>query len=161
MYYGIECVPERNKCTRYRQFAGYRYFRELDQQYPRSLFILNVRDIEDWIASRAMHPGNCFDRWIGIWPDVRWLWALEWYLHMAGVLSYFGGLGDVKPLGDLLVFDIGGDNATLLHRFLRTRPSTKKHPRLMLDSTTKIPELCRKDDCPTPQDRADAYKSLP
>lgn len=161
MYYGIECVPERNKYTRYRQFAGYRYFRELDQQYPRSLFILNVRNIEDWIASRAMHPGNCFDRWIGIWPDVRWLWALEWYLHMAGVLSYFGGLSDVKPLGDLLVFDIGGDNATLLHRFLRTRPSTKKHPRLMLDITTKIPELCRKDDCPSPQDRADAYKSLP
>jgi len=158
MYHGIDCIPERDKRTRYRQFAGYRYFRELDQQYPRSLFILNVRDIEDWIASRALHPGNCFNRWIGIWPDVRWLWVLEWYLHVAGVLSYFGGLGDVKPLGDLLVFDIGADNATLLHHFLRTRPSTKKHPRLKLDSTTEIPALCRTGACPTPQERADAYK---
>lgn len=40
----------------------YRYYRELDRQYPGSRFILNTRDTGDWISSRIAHDRRWNER---------------------------------------------------------------------------------------------------
>lgn len=39
-------------------YPYFRYFKELDMQYPGSKFILNTRDREDWVQSRIAHDAR-------------------------------------------------------------------------------------------------------
>ena len=95
-------------------------FDVLDRQYPGSKFILTVRDLADWLASRERHVmANLTYRERGEYAgsflsaDVDG-WAEEMVAHDARVRSHFAGRPD-----DLLVMDISaGDGWERLCPFL-------------------------------------------
>lgn len=67
----------------------------LDRSFPGSVFLLNTRRVEDWVASRYMHRGGSYARTyaairgVGL-ADLGDIWAEEWHQHLAGVRAYFG-----------------------------------------------------------------------
>lgn len=102
-----------------------RFYRELDQRYTGSKFILTVRDIEKWLDSCNRHfwPGQIIkgDIWINRlhldlydsidFDEARFREA--YYRHLRGVMEYFEGRDD------LLVMNItGGDGWEKLCPFL-------------------------------------------
>jgi hypothetical protein len=73
------------------------WFDFLDQQYPKSRFILTTRDLEGWLDSRERHvlrnqvraEKGAYD---GQWLTVdRENWTREWHEHHNRVRSYFAG----------------------------------------------------------------------
>jgi len=101
----------------------YKYFKLLDEQYPESKFILNTRNVDNWIESRK--------KWL-IWHDNKWQtylealcsvesmnedelvekWIKDWYEHHVDVLFYFKD----RP-NDLLVYDIEKDSSSKIMAF--------------------------------------------
>jgi hypothetical protein len=80
------------------------YFKELDQQYPGSKFILNVRHIDHWITSRLNHRDyiDVSMRTLGMdREEVIEHWRSQWHQHIHSVKEFFKNRPD-----DLLVFDI-------------------------------------------------------
>jgi hypothetical protein len=78
-------------------------FKELDEAYPGSRFILTVRDFNDWVISRiAQFRGT---------PQLH---KDKWLKHVNNVRSHFEGRE-----GDLLEYNLcGGDGWSPLCRFL-------------------------------------------
>lgn len=75
---------------------GYRHFAALDKNYEGSLFVLNMRNIEDWISSRFNHRNGEYAELYSahLNVDMRSLpdiWRGEWERHIAGCREYFGG----------------------------------------------------------------------
>ena len=99
---------------------GNSFFRVLDQHYPGSAFILNLRDIEAWIKSRANHSnrkGRFLDKTraiIGPADDETIFahWRRQWQRHVEDVERYFAGRDN------LLKFDIAKDNPQAIADFL-------------------------------------------
>lgn len=84
------------------------HYKELDKQYPNSKFLLNIRNINDWIVSRLNHSGYLlqFQENLSLSSDeVVEYWKKTWYEHISEVQEYFSG----RP-NDLLVFDIEKEN---------------------------------------------------
>ena len=102
-------------------------YRELDQEYPGSKFVLSVRASEAWIASQVRHFGAAET------PMRRWIYGFgfpkgdeETYIrryegHNAAVRSHF----EARP-NDLLVMDLAaGDGWAKLCAFLgKQAPAT-------------------------------------
>lgn len=75
---------------------GFREYAFLDRAYPGSVFLLNTRRLEDWIASRYMHRGGTYARaWAQILGvglgDLADIWAADWQAHLAGCRAHFAG----------------------------------------------------------------------
>ena len=97
---------------------AFRYFAELDRQYPGSKFILNTRDRERWIRSRLDFKANyraCQhgDRAHEDLDDLRACWRTDWDTHHERVRTYFAE----RP-SQLLVFDIETDPIDAVVRFM-------------------------------------------
>lgn len=102
-------------------------FRELDQKYSDSKFILNLRDKDDWLRSREHHNGGKYlskqMSFLGI-DDPRGvidIWSKKWDAHIKDVREYFAD----KP-GKLLEFNIDNDDPAEIAKFF---------PQLNLDIT--------------------------
>ncbi len=102
---------------------GCRYFRELHQEHPEALFILNTRDPFDWLRSRMQHDQGRFAAaylhalakdGIKTKRQLKQHWLKDWYEHHFEVLSYFQGTAP----GQLLVFHIQATPVKKLNRFL-------------------------------------------
>ena len=99
-------------------FAYAHYYKLLDEQYPDSRFILNIRNVEDWIESRArLHHGKVVEgekRYSGVRTDqeVFSIWRNHYHSHINDVKSYFK-----DRAGDLLVFDIDAHSISKLIKF--------------------------------------------
>ena len=125
----------------------YKNFKLLDQQYPDSKFILNIRDLNNWLESRK--------KWM-IWHKDKWqtyadalcdvlkindieklneLWKREWYSHLIEVLDYFKN----RP-NDLLVYDIEKDNPEKIIIFFKDHLNFKHKlmPHINKSSTQRI-----------------------
>lgn len=81
----------------------------LDAHYPGSVFLLNTRRVEDWIASRYLHRGGAYARSIAAAMGVPLgalgdIWAADWDAHLAGVRAHFAGRAEF--------IDIDIDHAT-------------------------------------------------
>ena len=72
------------------------YFTKLDKNYPNSLFILNVRNLDSWLLSRTKHAlrniraGKPFKK--TYWPPCSGhyqQWIEERIIHYNNVLQYF------------------------------------------------------------------------
>lgn len=89
---------------------AYKHFKILDEQYPGSKFILNVRDMERWVASRfrfsKQRYRSCLhgDHYHGTDEELAQCWRSDWRSHIANVKEYFADRPD-----DLLIFDIETD----------------------------------------------------
>lgn len=76
----------------------------LDRQYPGSRFILTVRPVDDWIASRRRHVERNQARrstgeYQGTFVEVdEAAWRAEWDRHVQGVRAYFAGRDDLLEI---------------------------------------------------------------
>ncbi|WP_347917677.1 hypothetical protein [Paracoccus marcusii] len=75
---------------------GFREFVLLDRHYPGSIFLLNTRRVEDWIASRYLHRGGAYARSIAAnlgvpLGDLGDIWARDWADHLSAVRAHFAG----------------------------------------------------------------------
>ena len=98
------------------------YFKEIDRQYPNSKFILNIRNVNNWIESRRKHVfssgrtylGSCMHHMKMTKKEVLALWENQWDTHINNVLEYFKHRPD-----DMLLFNIEeGDNGIRIKNFL-------------------------------------------
>jgi hypothetical protein len=103
-------------------FAYIEFYKELDLQYPGSKFILNVRDINDWIKSRLNHDGgsylNIYKKGKGFskTEDVVNHWIKIWNDHIEDVNEYFKDRPD-----DFLMFDIKTESHKLIEFVSRSK----------------------------------------
>jgi hypothetical protein len=99
------------------------YYSLLDKQYPNSKFILNTRDVDNWIKSRLNHR---FSGMTGFYANyimsrlninlnqLSEKWRLDWENHHKEVIEYFKGREN-----DLLIFNIEKDDAQKIVDFLK------------------------------------------
>jgi len=74
-------------------------FTELDRRYPRSRFILNVRDLDAWLGSRLDHvrrekAAGTWEKRFGNWDDTNSAvrnWTVRRNTHHCRVLDYYRG----------------------------------------------------------------------
>ena len=84
-------------------YAHILYYKLLDQQYPGSKFILNIRDKNKWLLSRLRFGRYCeqYAEAHGLSvPQTVALWSQQWDSHVIDVLNYF------RQKSNLLVFNI-------------------------------------------------------
>lgn len=110
-------------------------WRNLDQNFPNSKFILTIRDEEEWIASvlkfykdkpaqllRQYYFGTCANPTIS--SACRTQWLERYQQHNQDVIQWFRTRPD-----DLLIMDLSkGDGWEPLARFLGKEPGVKKFP---------------------------------
>ncbi|RJE80900.1 hypothetical protein DWB67_04685 [Paracoccus sp. JM45] len=68
----------------------------LDASFPDAVFLLNTRNVDDWVASRYMHWGGSYARSyaanLGVpLADLADIWTREWHAHIAGCRAHFAG----------------------------------------------------------------------
>ncbi|HEY6633027.1 MAG TPA: hypothetical protein VIZ90_16375, partial [Rhizobiaceae bacterium] len=73
-----------------------RYFREFHQVFPNSYFVLNDRNVEDWIISRTGHrKGDLLRRFMDFHKcdeeAVKNIWRDDHASHVGEVLAHFAG----------------------------------------------------------------------
>lgn len=106
-------------------------FKEFDRQYPNSKFILNTRDIEDWIKSRERHVlRNRKNKLLNPKKEIRWLdinkkkWRNQFIEHHEAVKEYFKDRPD-----DIIEFDVtNADKWEKLCRFLSVKVPNQPFP---------------------------------
>jgi hypothetical protein len=104
-------------------YAHKEYYKDLDKQYPDSKFILNTRDVYDWLESRKSHINrknysipSYFERCKFHYKlnDHQLIekWLLEWEDHHNDVLNYFKDRPD-----DLLIYNVDHDDLDKIKKF--------------------------------------------
>ncbi|MEO1911251.1 MAG: glycosyl transferase family 90 [Paracoccus sp. (in: a-proteobacteria)] len=68
----------------------------LDASFPDAVFLLNTRDVDDWVASRYLHWGGRYARsyaaCLGVpLADLGDIWRRDWHDHIAGCRAHFAG----------------------------------------------------------------------
>ena len=76
------------------QYVANDLFKELHQAYPEAIFILNTRNVENWIESRLRHGGGTYlDRYRCILDQpkagVIKFWRAQYESHIKNVKHYF------------------------------------------------------------------------
>lgn len=95
----------------------YKKFETLYEYYPKSYFILNTRNVFDWIRSREAH-GQYLKRYAKVhnlhdYNQVIYHWHEDWYEHHCNVLKFF------RNKKTLLIYDIDRHNGKILQNFLK------------------------------------------
>lgn len=104
---------EQNKANL--RLEAFKLFRELDEEYPDSRFILNLREKQGWLRSRLNQGGGRYvsrqlrSRRLDTPEELLTIWSREWDEHLAAVREYFSG----RP-GQLIEFDIENDDPQVL-----------------------------------------------
>ena len=75
---------------------AFKEFEFLDKSYPGAVFLLNTRNVEDWVISRYMHRDGTYARAyaqiLGVeLIDLADIWASAWDDHIAACKAYFAG----------------------------------------------------------------------
>lgn len=109
-------------------YPFFRYYKELDIEYPGSKFILNTRNVDEWLASRIKHD----EIWNGAHPHkpariTDRLTLSTFFISVeSDIKSYFKHRPD-----DLLSFDVaGGDGWEKLSRFLDLKKPAGQFPHM-------------------------------
>lgn len=94
------------------------FYKELDIQYPNSLFILNTRNVDKWIASRLKHP-NYLKRTMHSTglneAQVIDKWREHFFNHINDVKSYF------ECKSNLIQIDLDKDSPDKIYREFKKR----------------------------------------
>lgn len=138
------------------EFAGNHEVRKLDETYPNSKFILNIRDLDTWLVSKMLHAGwnrktalekplrsYSHDDWEHKSLDAVKLWIINRNKYHKAVLDYFADRGP-----DLLILNyIRSQNPVdhiIEHLGLREAPRIKKfHRNVRKRKPKKDAEYCR------------------
>ena len=99
-------------------YSYQKFFKDLDNQYPESIFILNYRDIDSWVKSRIKHP-RYLERTISSSgkseEEVIEMWKEHYNEHISEVLDYFSGKDN------LIVLDLDKDDSVKIYHELSVR----------------------------------------
>ena len=112
-------------------------FKTIDQQYPGSKFILNVRPKLKWIVSRLNHGNyvqfcnNYYGRNIG-WRQYVAEWGRMYDNYISQVKEYFKDRTD-----DFLIYDLDHDSIQVIIDFLKDYTLDPKHYRIHAKTTHK------------------------
>lgn len=110
------------ECVNSREFPlveAYKFYREIYRWNPGSKFILNTRDVDKWVRSRASHSNGRYLDWykyhygINNSERIKEIWKIDFYQHHANVLRFFQD----KP-NELLVYNIEKDSPERISDFL-------------------------------------------
>jgi hypothetical protein len=98
---------------------GSRLYKSIYEYYSDSYYILNVRDVENWLRSRFNHKnGSLAVRSCSIYgcssEELREIWRAQFVKHEEDVLNFFSHNG-----GNLLYFDIEKDDPKAIRTFLQ------------------------------------------
>lgn len=111
------------------------FYKQLDQQYPGSKFILNTRNMNHWINRRLEERGYMTDY---LWSSgiscsqVALLkWKELWKQLHTETIEYFGD----RMGKDFIIFDVENDHPKKLYTFLSDKKIVKQH---FLDLYTKF-----------------------
>jgi hypothetical protein len=127
IYFGdMECFIQEDNRIKYIQIYK-DFFDILDINYPESLFILNTRNIDNWIRSRLNHnflqPIYDEIKYIDLFKkvyntnkisEIIKIWKNDWIEHHKNIMDYF-----CRSVHRLLVFDIEKDPSEKLFTFLK------------------------------------------
>lgn len=95
----------------------YKEFEKLYTMFPHAYFILNTRDVDEWIQSRLKHGSyfKYYKKHLGLKSkeDVIKYWRMDWYRHHYKVLDFF------KDKGNLLTFTLKKDKPSLICDFFK------------------------------------------
>jgi hypothetical protein len=106
-------------------YAHIDYFRELDKMYPNSKFILNIRDVDNWIKSRNNHSNyteEICQKLNLTKQELNKKWKDDFYNHKKNVIKYFSN----KPK-KLLIYDIDKDSVQKINDFFPDLQLDTKH----------------------------------
>ena len=109
-----------------------RRFRLLDVQYPGSRFVLTVRPVDEWVASRCRHVEQnqrrqAVGRYTGDFLRVdEAAWEAEWNRHVDGARRYFRDRSDFVEI-DLTADPSWGPICALLSVPQPSRPFPKRN----------------------------------
>lgn len=134
-YFDMECFIQENDSIQYIPIFQ-NYFDLLDINYPNSIFILNTRNIDNWIESRLNHyssfspiinnivyrtkePIKYVDLFKAVLKtenvkDITDLWKQNWIDHHENILEYFSFREN-----HLLVYDIEKDDISKIKTFFQ------------------------------------------
>lgn len=89
------------------KYVAEKYFKQLYEQYPDSVFILNTRNIEQWLSSRIKHnKGSYLTRYRCIMDvqshEIIEHWRKEYQEHVSEVLAFFAN----KPTANFYHLDL-------------------------------------------------------
>ena len=112
-------------------YSHVHFFKLLDRQNPNSKFILNTRNVDNWIKSRLNHKFNGITGFYAHFIMSRLnlsleqlldKWRLEWDNHHKDVIEYFRGREE-----DFLIFNIENDDPQKIIDFLKEFYDIKKN----------------------------------
>ena len=118
---------------------GYKLFPLIAARQPNAVFILNTRDREEWVASRAKHEGGSYlERWmhaLGFRDPERMKqhWRDDWDRHHLRVRNFFQD----QP-GRLIEFDIRGDATALANALPSLDLDSSRYVRVIDRETTRL-----------------------
>ncbi|WP_264874443.1 glycosyltransferase family 2 protein [Vibrio agarivorans] len=138
-------------------YSGEVYFRDLDKQYPGSIFILNFRNIDKWISSRINHPDYLSRtmRSSGMnESQVVEFWKRRYHGHISEVIDYF------KDKDNLIILDLDHDDDEKLYRELRTRGVFLKNRKLPHSHKTNERQLEKERHIDAVRDAAIHFEKL-
>lgn len=99
---------------------AYKEFEFLDKSYPGSYFILNTRNVNDWLMSRIRHgAGNYLVQYANHYGtkdpmEVLQKWRDDWFEHHRAVQEYFEGRPET-----LLIYDVDADGPEKIVDFVK------------------------------------------
>lgn len=108
------------KKTPSKMLYAFYLFKELDEQYPNSKFILNTRDINKWLISRTKHLKGKYikiskrQHKVTTNEEMYKIWKDEWYSHHINVIEYF-----IDRPNDLLIFNIEEEGPEKIKNFFK------------------------------------------
>lgn len=95
-------------------------FKLLEKIYPEAKFILNIRDVNEWVCSRLNHQNGNYTKYLNNVNKTNYtneefikIWKNEWIEHCDDVINYFENKKD-----KLLIYDIDKDNFDKIINFL-------------------------------------------
>ncbi|MEL7026103.1 MAG: sulfotransferase [Pseudomonadota bacterium] len=112
---GTVLFTDLEKVTKTEMVEAYREFAYLDETYPDAHFLLNTRNVDDWLTSRMRHwNGTYFRDYMKHYNTrdpiaVLQQWKDDWFSHIDAVRTYFAD----RP-GKLIEFDLDRDDAQAL-----------------------------------------------
>jgi hypothetical protein len=114
-YESYDVITDMEYITFTKHFEGYKEFKTFAHQYPGAIFILNTRDREKWIKSRARHSkGYYLAKYRSILgassdDEVFEFWRKDWDDHLENVRNFFKSMPE-----RLIEFNIEQDGPDLL-----------------------------------------------
>jgi len=112
--YSDMCYLDKNNIL----FEGNKFFVKMHEENPDAYFVLQIRNVEDWIRSRLNHQNGKFANVIckGLNTNkklLREIWREEYFKHLESVRYFF------RSSNNFLKFDIDVDKIDKLNDFLR------------------------------------------